>query len=133
MEIFINESHRYTSEVHKDFFVGWPVKPALSTLIKHFEGSENIFAIVDENVIGFVTALTDKALYGFVALLEVRWDYQHRGIGSSLVIAMEEHLGSIYALDLSCDAELVSFYESLGFTKSQAMIKRKRAALEISS
>ncbi len=115
---------------HDAFFEGWPVKPSYELVMKHFEGSHPLF-LLNENseVVGFISALTDHALYAFIALLEVRKSERGKGHGKYLVAEMLKSLNGTYAIDLVCDADLEAFYQPLGFAKHIAMIQRKRDAL----
>lgn len=129
MDFLANARHLYSQESHENFFVGWPVKPAFEIVQQHFESTENIFATKGDEVIGFISAFTDVALFAFIPLLEVREDFQGKGIGGELVRKMREHLGPLYAIDLACDPELTPFYEKAGFFRGTAMHLRDRSAL----
>jgi len=120
----------YRPADHAEFFVGWPVRPSYELVAKHFEASLPLFLLnEDSEVMGFISVLTDQALYAFVALLEVRESVQGRGYGKVLVEEMLKSLKDIYAIDLVCDVELDSFYEPFGFTKWNAMIQRNPGAI----
>ncbi len=123
----ILESNRvcYRSIDHEQFFEGWPNKPSYELVMKHFEASLPLF-LLNENseVVGFISALTDQALYAFIALLEVRKSEQGKGYGKFLVAEMLKSLEGTYAIDLVCDVDLDSFYEPFGFKKWNAMIQR---------
>jgi ribosomal protein S18 acetylase RimI-like enzyme len=124
VNLVLNQPQLYGVEEHKNFFVGWPQRPTLEATKKHLKTAESIFAVSEGQVIGLVTALTDKAIFAFLPLLEVRPEFQRRGIGAELVKAMEDHLGNLYGIDLICDAGVIPFYKSLGFIEWTAMIKR---------
>lgn len=129
----ILESNRtcYRPVDHAEFFVGWPVKPSYELVMKHFEASHPLF-LLNENsdVVGFISALTDHALYAFIALLEVRKSEQGKDYGKFLVAEMLKSLAGIYAIDLVCDADVESFYRPFGFTKQIAMSQRNREVFE---
>ena len=129
MDFLANARHLYSQESHENFFVGWPVKPAFEIVQKHFENTETVFATEGDEVIGFISAFTDEALFAFIPLLEVREDFQGKGIGSQLVARMRTHFGPLYAIDLACDPELAPFYEKAGFFPGTAMHLRNRNAL----
>ena len=127
------ESNRdcYRPIDHENFFAGWPVKPTHEVVMKHFGVTDALFLLNDESeVVGFISAFTDHVLYAFIALLEVRNSDQGKGLGKLLVAEMLKSLKGTYAIDLVCDAELESFYQPFGFTKSTAMIQRNREALQ---
>lgn len=116
---------------HVEFFVGWPVKPPYKLVMEHFETSQAFFLLNDDSeVLGFVSALTDNALYAFIALLEVREFSQGKGHGKFLIQEMLKSLAGIYAIDLVCDADVESFYRPFGFTKQIAMSQRNREVFE---
>ncbi len=128
----ILESNRtcYRPADHAEFFIGWPAKPSYELVTKHFEVSRPLFLLnEDSEVVGFISVLTDQALYAFIALLEVRESEQGRGYGKVLVAEMLKSLKDIYAIDLVCDVDLDNFYEPFGFTKWNAMIQRNPSAI----
>lgn len=128
----ILESNRacYRSIDHEEFFDGWPSKPSYELVKKHFESSHSLFLINESSeVVGFISALTDHALYAFIALIEVRKSDQGKGYGKLLVAEMVKSLGELYAIDLVCDADLESFYAQFGFKKWNAMIQRNPNAI----
>lgn len=101
------------------FFEGWPdpPDPDMHLTILHNSDAVVLAVSVDENVVvGFVTALTDGVLSAYIPLLEVRSDFRGRGIGRELVRRLLEQLGDLYMVDAMCDADVQTFYESLGFT-----------------
>ncbi len=125
----ILESNRtcYRPADHAEFFIGWPVKPSYELVIKHFDASHPLFLLNDNSdVVGFISVLTDHALYAFIALLEVKKSERGKGHGKYLVAEMLKSLEGIYAIDLVCDTELEAFYQPLGFAKHTAMIQRNR-------
>lgn len=125
--ILQSSSTYYRPADHEAFFEGWPTKPSYELVMKHFEASHPLF-LLNENseVIGFISVLTDHALYAFIALLEVRKSERGKGHGKRLVAEMLKTLEGIYAIDLVCDADLEIFYQPLGFAKYGAMIQRNR-------
>ncbi len=128
--ILQSSSAHYRPVDHEAFFEGWPTKPSYELVMKHFEGSHPLF-LINENsdVVAFISALTDHALYAFIALLEVRESERGKGYGKQLVTDMLKFLEGVYAIDLVCDEDLETFYQPLGFAKHSAMIQRNRDAL----
>ncbi|QOY35465.1 GNAT family N-acetyltransferase [Anaerobacillus isosaccharinicus] len=109
------------------FFVGWPNPPAPATHLKLLKNSSHIVLAIDEKteqVVGFITAISDGVLSAYIPLLEVLPDYQKREIGKQLVSQMLKQLEDIYMVDLMCDKDLQPFYEKLGMIKSTGMIVR---------
>lgn len=116
-----------TPEKLGGFFVGWPKPPSPETHLKILQGSMEIVLAVDEetgNVVGFINAIGDGVLSAYIPLLEVLPEYKGRGIGKELVKRMMDKLDEFYSIDLTCDEDMVSFYEKQGFTKWFCMMKR---------
>lgn len=111
------------------FFVGWPNPPSPETFHRLLAGSYRISLAVDERgrVVGFAQAISDGVLTAFVPLLEVLPEYQGRGLGTALMRHLLEQLGHLYAVDLSCDDDVVPFYERLGMGRGNAMYVRNYA------
>jgi ribosomal protein S18 acetylase RimI-like enzyme len=116
------------------FFVGWPVRPSAATLLGHLHRSYRCVVAVDtsnnDRVVGFATAVSDGLLAASIPLVEVLPGWHDRGIGTELLETLLDSLSHLYMVDLTCDRELASFYERLGFTPATAMIRRNPKALE---
>ncbi len=107
------------------FFDEWSNPPDPETHLKILENSDHVvLAVYDDEVVGFITALSDGILSAFITLLEVLPDYQGRGIGQSLMNQIMEEIGEIYMVDLVCDANLSRFYAELGFATTTGMSRR---------
>lgn len=127
---YLTESSSITPEMIEGFFVGWPSPPSAETLIKVMDGSyRRIWAVDDGRVVGYINAISDGVLNASIPWLEVHPDYQGRGIGKELVTRMVKELDGMYAIDLSCDTELLAYYENLGFTTGASAFLRNREAL----
>jgi ribosomal protein S18 acetylase RimI-like enzyme len=114
------------------FFVDWLTAPTPERHLAALHGSQHVVLARDTDtgrVVGFVTAVGDGVLSSYLPLLEVLPDYQGRGIGTELVRRMLELLGGTYMVDLSCDEELVPFYERFGMARGVRMALRNRSAL----
>jgi ribosomal protein S18 acetylase RimI-like enzyme len=110
------------------FFVGWPDPPDRGTHLRILSGSDHVVLAVaepDQQVIGFITAITDGVLSAFIPLLEVTPEYRGRGIGSDLVRRLLDEIGDVYAVDAVCDPDLVPFYEHLGLQAITAVARRR--------
>jgi len=113
----------------KGFFVGWknPLTPE-----QHYEllcSSDHFVVAVDENsnqIVGFITALSDGVCTSFIPLLEVLPEYKNMGIGTRLVELILSKLQDIPNVDLMCDPELQPFYKRFNMHKSTGMILRKK-------
>lgn len=113
------------------FFVDWPKPPSAERHLEILRGSSHVVLAKDgARVVGFVTAISDGVLSAYIPLLEVLPDYQGRGIGTELVRLLLARLGDLYMIDLSCDEDVVPFYERLGLQRWDAgMGIRNRDAL----
>jgi len=99
------------------FFEGWQRAVTPQEHLKVLVASQRVLLAIDEetgNVVGFVTAITDGLLTGYIPLLEVLPKYRRKGIGTTLMRRMVEELADLYTVDLICDAELQPFYQRLG-------------------
>ncbi|QFT87717.1 Acetyltransferase (GNAT) family protein [Bacillus sp. THAF10] len=124
---YTNNVDEITAEMLDGFFVGWPKSPNAEMHLKLLKNSSKVIFALDEDanqVIGFITAISDDVLSAYIPFLEVLPDYQHQGIGKELVRRMLKELEHIYMIDLCCDDELVSYYEKLGMIRSNGMLSR---------
>jgi ribosomal protein S18 acetylase RimI-like enzyme len=97
------------------FFVGWPELPSAERHLELLRSSDHVvLAREGEQVVGFVTAISDGVLSAYVPLLEVLPAHQGRGIGSELMRRLLARLESLYMVDLCCDSDLEPFYSRLG-------------------
>lgn len=107
------------------FFVGWPNPPDAETHLRILENSTHIVIAIDqERIVGFISAISDGVTAAYIPNLEVLPAYQGRGIGSELIRRLLDDLKGIYAIDLMCDADVVPFYERLGFRQGIGMMIR---------
>ncbi|MCX6971070.1 MAG: GNAT family N-acetyltransferase [Verrucomicrobia bacterium] len=119
-----------TDDALSGFFVGWPSPPSVSKFREILEKSYAVVLAWDSErseVIGFATAISDRVFAAFMPLLEVKAEYQKRGIGSELVRRIESQLGGMYSIDIVCDPELESFYSRLGYVSLCGQAKRFRS------
>ena len=110
------------------FFVGWRTTPSPETLLRILRQSDRAIVAIDEkteDVIGFVTVLTDGVLTAYIPLLEVLPSYQGAGVGSELLRRAVESIRDLYAVDLTCDRGLQPFYERHGWSRSVGMSIRR--------
>lgn len=113
------------------FFEGWPTRLAGAELKRVLLNSHRAIVAMDgEQVVGFINAISDGVMAGFIPMLEVRPDWQDRGIGSLLLSEMLGELSDLYSVDLTCDPGLVGYYEPRGFTQISGMGLRNPQALQ---
>lgn len=84
-------------------------------------------------VVGFVNAISDGLLGAYIPLLEVLPEYQHKRIGTELVSRLLQELRHLNMVDLSCDDEVVAFYQRFGMHQVNGMIIRRFGPLCVSS
>jgi GNAT superfamily N-acetyltransferase len=107
------------------FFVGWPAPPSPEQHLAILHGSQHaVVALEHDQVIGFITVLSDGVLMASVPLLEVLPEHQGKGIGRALVEAAISLVGGLYQLQLCCDDDVRPFYERLGFQRVNGMVRR---------
>ena len=110
------------------FFDGWPHPPSPETHLRLLTGSDHVVLAIDREtgqVAGFVTALTDGVLSGFIPLLEVLPAYQGQGISRTLMTRMLDRLTHLPNVDLLFDPELVPFYDRFGMQPAAGMVLRR--------
>ena len=112
----------------RGFFEGWPQPPSPEVHLRILQRADEVVVARDSDtgtVVGFVTALTDGVLTAYLPLLEVLPRFRRQGIGRELVRRILERLSDLYMVDLLCDAELQSFYASLGMRPATGMSIRR--------
>ncbi len=127
MMIYKNCLDGITSDMLKGFFVDWPNPPNPQTHLKLLKNSSKVVIALDDNanqVVGFITAISDGVLSAYIPFLEVLPEYKNKGIGKELVKRMLKELDDIYMVDLCCDDDLVPYYEKFGMIKSNGMLVR---------
>ncbi len=109
------------------FFVGWPNPPSHQAHLRILQSSAHVVLALDDatnNVVGFITAISDDVSCAYIPHLEVLPVYQAQGIGSELMRRMLDQLRTLYMIDLLCDADVQPFYERLGMRRAQGMLIR---------
>jgi ribosomal protein S18 acetylase RimI-like enzyme len=109
------------------FFVGWRNPPSTAMHIDLLKNSDEVILAINGdtgNVVGFITAITDKVLTAYIPFLEVLPEYQGQGVGQELIRRMLERLNGFYAIDLLCDRDLQPFYANFGMKPAFGMMLR---------
>ena len=125
--IYKNSIDGISSDMLNGFFVDWPNPPNPQTHLKLLKKSSKVIIAMDDNtnqVVGFITAISDGVLSAYIPFLEVLPEYKNKGIGKELVNRMLKELDDIYMIDLCCDDDLVPYYDKFGMTKTNGMILR---------
>ena len=124
---YVDSIESVTAQNLHGFFVGWPSPPAPQTHLELLKNSDEIVLAVDDEtnqVIGFITAITDRTLSAYIPLLEVLPAYRGQGIGKELVRRMLGKLSGLYMIDLLCDEGLRPFYAGFGMRPAVGMMLR---------
>ncbi|MBT2691707.1 GNAT family N-acetyltransferase [Bacillus sp. ISL-55] len=125
--LFKNSIDGITPKMLEGFFEGWPTPPSPETHFKLLKNSSKVVLALNEDgdqVVGFITAISDGVLSAYIPFLEVLPEYKNSGIGKELVNSMMKELADIYMIDLCCDDDLVPYYEKLGMIKANGMLIR---------
>ena len=105
--------------------VGWPKPPSPATHLKSLRNMNAIMLAIDEDtgdVVGFISGMTDETLILFIWDLEVRTQYQHKGIGSELLRRLLDAHGDVYQVNLNTNAKTRPFYERFGFVTHETLV-----------
>ena len=127
---YLDSVAEVTAERLHGFFVGWPNPPAPAAHLRILQGSDHVVLAQDAesgNIVGFVTAISDGVSIAYIPYLEVLPPWEGRGIGTELMQRMLHALRDLYAVDLTCDADVQPFYARLGMRPSTGMIQRNYA------
>jgi ribosomal protein S18 acetylase RimI-like enzyme len=108
------------------FFDGWAAPPLPEQHLRILQNSTRaVVARTDDgNVVGFVTALSDGVLSAYIPLLEVLPAHRGAGVGTTLVRRVLANLAGVYMIDVMCDADVIPFYERLGFARTTGAVIR---------
>lgn len=124
---FQTTTDNISSRMLNGFFEGWPNPPDSATHYRILEGSSHVVLAVSQQenqVIGYMTAISDGVSAAYIPHLEVLPAYRGQGIGSELVKRMLQQLNGIYMIDLLCDEDVIPFYEKVGMQRATGMVIR---------
>lgn len=109
------------------FLAHWDFEPPPGTLFEILNRSTEVIVArdIESSILcGYITALSDGVSCAYISALEVRPEYQHKGIGTALLNQMVHRL-DVFGIYLSCAPSMVPFYEAAGFKRGVSMGKRK--------
>jgi ribosomal protein S18 acetylase RimI-like enzyme len=109
------------------FLSHWDFVPPAGTLLRMLKGSSVVILARDPKsgtVLGYVAALTDKLVCGYISAIEVKPEYRKQGIGTELLSRVVKRL-NVYGTYLSCAPAMVPFYEAAGFKLVTGMTRRR--------
>jgi len=128
---FTDDLSTFQAADFKGFFVGWPTAPSENALYQTLQAAYRVVIATDqEQVVGFINAISDGQMSAYIPLLEVRPEFQGRGIGKALLRQITERLSHLYMVDLCCDPELKPFYQGMDFEPLQGMCLRHYERLQ---
>lgn len=110
------------------FFVDWLRQPTPEAHLDILHGSAHVVVAIDEQsnqVVGFVTAISDGVLSAYISLLEVLPEYQGRGIGSELMRRLLDQTEGLYMVDTLCDVDVQSYYARFGMKRATGVRIRR--------
>ena len=103
------------------FFVDWLRMPTPQAHLEILRGSAHVVVAIDketDQVVGFVTAISDGVLSAYISLLEVLPEFQGRGIGSELMRRLLDQLKGLYMVDTLCDVDVQAYYARFGMQRA---------------
>jgi len=104
------------------FFQNWKSPPTLKIKRKLLKGSDLIITARENgNLVGFLTAISDKAMIALISLVEVLESHQGKGIGRRVMELAISHYKNFYQVVLITDPDKGRFYKKLGFTEIYGM------------
>jgi ribosomal protein S18 acetylase RimI-like enzyme len=130
MIVYTNSTDSVKARQLVGFFIGWPNAPAPATHLRLLAQSTFVVLAIDDatdNVVGFISAISDGVLSAYIPLLEVLPEYQGQGIGRELVSRMLARLEGLYMVDLLCDERLQAYYQKSGMIPATGMMLRNYA------
>jgi ribosomal protein S18 acetylase RimI-like enzyme len=101
------------------FFRNWLSPPSKKIKQKLIKGADLMITArnKDKQLVGFLAAITDNAMFACITLVEVHEDYQGMGIGKQLMKRALSCLKGNYDIILITDPDKTGFYKKLGFTE----------------
>jgi ribosomal protein S18 acetylase RimI-like enzyme len=112
------------------FFNEWPRRPSVDAIDAMLRGSYRVVVALDgDEIVGFCNAISDGRMFAYIPFVEVHPERRHEGIGTQMMRFLLDELDHLHGVDLTCDPELVPFYEPLGLVPLVSMVRRNKDAL----
>ena len=98
---------------------GWSSADRPVELLAALRNSHSLVtARVDQRLVGVGNAISDGHLVVYFPHLLVHPDFQHRGIGSQMMLALLQRYAGFHQKVLTADGKAIAFYQSLGFVRA---------------
>lgn len=108
------------------FLSHWEISRPPGSLLRMLKGSSVVILAREPfspRVCGYVTALTDHVVCGYISSIEVRFQYRNQGIRAELLKRVTARL-TVYGIYLSCAETMIPCYKAAGFNQVTGMAKR---------
>lgn len=97
----------------------WSAAEKPEQLMAGLRGSHSLVtARIDGRLVGLGNALSDGHLVVYYPHMLVHPDYQDKGIGRQLMVALLERYQGFHQQMLTADGEAIEFYKKLGFERA---------------
>ncbi len=98
---------------------GWSSADRPAELLAALRHSHSLFtARVEQRLVGVGNAISDGHLVVYFPHMLVHPQFQGRGIGTKMMIALLERYAGFHQKVLTADANAIGFYQSLGFVRA---------------
>lgn len=97
----------------------WSAASKPEQLYNGLLNSHNLVTAWDsDQLVGLGNAISDGFLMVYFPHLLVLPAYQHKGVGKSIMLKMQELYTSFHMQMLTADEDSITFYEKMGFTRA---------------
>lgn len=98
---------------------GWSSADRPVELLAALRNSHSLVtARVDQRLVSVGNAISDGHLVVYFPHLLVHPDFQHRGIGRQMMLALLQRYAGFHQKVLTADGKAIAFYQSLGFVRA---------------
>lgn len=122
MGITYKDIHEFKKEDLKELFlsVEWSSGHFPDKLVIAMQHFSTVYSAWDEDkLVGMACAMDDGMMTAYIHYMLIRPEYQHQGIGYTLLKMMKEHYESYLRIALIAYNTELKFYESCGFKRAE--------------